>query len=105
MVDRENEIIWQNGGTGHCNAYLGIGLQKATAAVALSNLPPDHRIPATVWIYSIVSDFSCLERFKVRKVVLLHDGKRKDVGWGIRVEWLGSRRGCLRATPHLKRFY
>jgi len=48
MVDRENEIIWHNGGTGQYNSYLGFDLQNDAAVVVLSNLPPDYRIPATV---------------------------------------------------------
>lgn len=48
MIDRENGIIWHNGGTGAYNSYLGFHPEMGTAVVVLSNLPPDYRIPATV---------------------------------------------------------
>ena len=48
IIDRENGIIWYNGGTGHYNSYLGICPVSKTAVVILSNLSPNDRIPATV---------------------------------------------------------
>ena len=48
IIDKENGIIWHNGGTGHYNSYLGFNLDTATAVVILSNLSPNERIPATV---------------------------------------------------------
>lgn len=48
IMDRENNIIWHNGGTGDYNCYLGFSLEKETAVVVLSNLAPNHRIPGTV---------------------------------------------------------
>ncbi len=48
IFDRENGIIWHNGGTGHYNAYLGFHPESETAVVVLSNLPPHYRVPATV---------------------------------------------------------
>ena len=48
IIDRENGIIWHNGGTGHYNSYLGFSPETGTAVVILSNLSPDDRIPATV---------------------------------------------------------
>lgn len=48
IIDRENGIIWHNGGTGHYNSYLGFDPEDGTAVVILSNLSPNDRIPATV---------------------------------------------------------
>ena len=48
IIDRENGIIWHNGGTGHYNSYLGFDPEAGTAVVILSNLSPNDRIPATV---------------------------------------------------------
>ena len=48
ITDRENGIIWHNGGTDHYNSYLGFSPEKKTAIVILSNLAPNERIPATV---------------------------------------------------------
>ena len=48
MIDEENNIIWHNGGTGSYNCYLGFDKERQVAVVVLSNLPPNHRIPATV---------------------------------------------------------
>lgn len=48
IIDKENGIIWHNGGTGDYNSYLGFNLETKTAVVVLSNLAPDYRIPATV---------------------------------------------------------
>lgn len=46
--DRANGFIWHNGGTGHYNCHLGFDPETKTAVVILSNLAPNHRIPATV---------------------------------------------------------
>lgn len=48
IIDRENGIIWHNGGTGNYNSYLGFRPETGTAVVVLSNLAPGRRIPATV---------------------------------------------------------
>ena len=48
IIDRENDIVWHNGGTGHYNSYLGFDPETGTAVVVLSNLAPGYRIPATV---------------------------------------------------------
>lgn len=48
VIDREQHIIWHNGGTGHYNCYLGFDPASDTAVVVLSNLPPGERIPATI---------------------------------------------------------
>lgn len=48
IIDRENDIIWHNGGTGDYNSYIGFNLETGTAVVVLSNLAPNYRIPATV---------------------------------------------------------
>lgn len=48
IIDKENDIIWHNGGTGHFNSYIGFHMETETAVVVLSNLAPNYRIPATV---------------------------------------------------------
>ena len=48
IIDKENVIIWHNGGTGHYNSYIGFSKENNTAVVILSNLAPNYRIPATV---------------------------------------------------------
>lgn len=48
IMDKENGIIWHNGGTGNYNSYLGFNLETGVAVVVLSNLSPNYRIPATV---------------------------------------------------------
>ena len=48
IIDRENGIIWHNGGTGHYNSYLGFNPETETAVLILSNLSPNDRVPATV---------------------------------------------------------
>ncbi|WP_440198323.1 serine hydrolase domain-containing protein [Anaerocolumna jejuensis] len=48
IIDKENNIIWHNGGTDNYNSYIGFNLKKGTAVVILSNLSPGYRIPATV---------------------------------------------------------
>lgn len=48
IIDREHGIIWHNGGTGNYNSYIGMDMERQTAVVVLSNLPPHYRIPATV---------------------------------------------------------
>lgn len=48
IIDKENGIVWHNGGTGNYNCYLGFHPESQTAVVVLSNLAPNERIPATV---------------------------------------------------------
>ena len=48
IIDRENRIVWHNGGTENYNSYLGFHPETGTAVVVLSNLSPNERIPATV---------------------------------------------------------
>lgn len=48
IIDKENDIIWHNGGTGDYNSYLGFNPETGNAVVILSNLSPNYRIPATV---------------------------------------------------------
>jgi len=48
LIDKQNNIIWHNGGTGNYNCYIGFDKNKKVAVVILSNLPPGYRIPATV---------------------------------------------------------
>lgn len=48
IIDKENDILWHNGGTENYNSYIGFDKGKQIAVVVLSNLPPSYRIPATV---------------------------------------------------------
>ena len=48
IIDKENSIIWHNGGTENYNCYIGFKLETRDAVVVLSNLAPSYRIPATV---------------------------------------------------------
>lgn len=48
LIDKENNIIWHNGGTGNYNSYLGFNLKTGMAVVVFSNLSPNTKIPATV---------------------------------------------------------
>lgn len=48
IIDKENNIVWHNGGTGNYNCYLGFNVESETAVIVLSNLSPSYRIPATV---------------------------------------------------------
>ncbi len=48
IIDKENGIIWHNGGTKNYNSYLGFNPKTNIAVVVLSNLSPNYRIPATV---------------------------------------------------------
>ena len=48
IIDRENNIVWHNGGTKNYNSYLGFNVKTGTAVVVLSNLAPNYRVPATV---------------------------------------------------------
>lgn len=56
QIDRENDIIWHNGGTGDFNCYLGFQPENEMAVVILSNLAPNYRIPATVLGVKIMSN-------------------------------------------------
>jgi len=40
IIDKKNNIIWHNGGTGDYNSYIGFCPDKQTAVVILSNLSP-----------------------------------------------------------------
>lgn len=48
IIDKENNFIWHNGGTGNYNSYIAFCPETQTAVVVLSNLPPDYKIQATV---------------------------------------------------------
>ncbi|MFX3661543.1 MAG: serine hydrolase domain-containing protein [Ectobacillus sp.] len=48
MIDKKNNIIWHNGGTGNYNSYIGFDKKRQIGVVILSNLPPNYRISATV---------------------------------------------------------
>ena len=56
MIDNTNNIVWHNGGTGDFNSYLSFDLDRQIAVVVLSNLPPNHRIPATVIGVKLLND-------------------------------------------------
>lgn len=48
VIDKENGVVWHNGGTGDYNSYLGFHPETGTAVVVLANTAPGYRIPATV---------------------------------------------------------
>ncbi len=49
MIDKENELIWHNGGTTDSNnCYFAFDKTRGIGVVILSNLAPNYRIPATV---------------------------------------------------------
>ena len=48
MIDRENNIVWHNGGTSNFNSYIAFDKEKQVGVVILSNLSPSYRIPTTV---------------------------------------------------------
>lgn len=48
VIDKENGVVWHNGGTGDYNSYLGFHAETGTAVVVLANTAPSYRIPATV---------------------------------------------------------
>jgi CubicO group peptidase (beta-lactamase class C family) len=56
VIDKENNITWHNGATGNFNSYIGFDKDSQIAVVVLSNLPPKHRIPATVIGIEILTD-------------------------------------------------
>lgn len=60
IIDRENDIIWHNGGTEDYNCYLGFCPKTQTAVVILSNFAPNYRIPATVMGVKLMKQ--CLEQ-------------------------------------------
>lgn len=48
IIDKDNNVIWHNGGTDNYNCYMGFNVETQTGVVILSNLSPSYRIPATV---------------------------------------------------------
>jgi len=58
IIDRENGVIWHNGGTGDYNSYLGFKPDEGLAVVVLSNLSPSTRIPATVLGIKLLNELS-----------------------------------------------
>jgi CubicO group peptidase (beta-lactamase class C family) len=56
IIDKHNDIIWHNGGTGHFNSYLGFDQSKKIAVVVLSNLAPNYRISATIMGVKLLTD-------------------------------------------------
>lgn len=48
IIDKKQDIIWHNGGTGSYNCYIGVKPEEQCAVVVLSNLAPNKKIPATV---------------------------------------------------------
>lgn len=48
MIDKQNNIIWHNGGTSNFNSYIAFDSKNQIGVVILSNLSPDYKIPATV---------------------------------------------------------
>lgn len=58
LIDKENNIVWHNGGTDDYNSYLGFCPETKTAVVVLSNLSPNYRIPATVLGVKILKEIN-----------------------------------------------
>ena len=58
VIDRENGIIFHNGGTGKYNCYLGIDPANGNAVVILSNLSLGYRIPATVMGVKLLNELA-----------------------------------------------
>lgn len=48
IIDKQNGIIWHNGGTSNFNSYIAFDKENQIGVVILSNLAPNYRIPATV---------------------------------------------------------
>jgi hypothetical protein len=48
IIDKENHIIWHNGGTDDYNCYMGFNVETQTGVIIISNLSPSYRIPSTV---------------------------------------------------------
>lgn len=56
IIDKENNIVWHNGGTTNFNAYLGFDKEKQIGVVILSNTPPSYKIPATVMGVKLIKE-------------------------------------------------
>ena len=48
IIDKQNNIVWHNGGTSNFNSYIAFDKEKQVGVVILSNLSPSYRIPTTV---------------------------------------------------------
>lgn len=48
MLDKQNNLIWHNGGTSNFNSYIAFDKDRQIGVVILSNISPDKRVPATV---------------------------------------------------------
>ena len=48
MIDEQRNILWHNGATNKFNSYVAFDKEKQIGVVVLSNLRPNHRIPATL---------------------------------------------------------
>ena len=56
ILDKHNNIIWHNGGTGDFNSYLGFDPVRNISVVVLSNLSPNYRLPATLIGIKLLTD-------------------------------------------------
>ena len=48
ILDKQNDIVWHDGGTTGFNTYIGFTQDRKKGVVVLSDLGPNERIPATV---------------------------------------------------------
>jgi CubicO group peptidase (beta-lactamase class C family) len=53
IIDKENNIIWHNGGTDNYSCYLGFDPDKKIAVIILTNLPSDYYIPSFATVMGV----------------------------------------------------
>lgn len=56
VFDKQNDVLWHNGGTTDFNSYLGLDAKHNTAVVAFMNKGPGFRIPATMFGAKIIKE-------------------------------------------------
>jgi CubicO group peptidase (beta-lactamase class C family) len=61
MIDKQNNIIWHNGGTSNFNSYIAFDPKDQVGVVILSNLSPNYRIPATIMGARLMLDLKSKE--------------------------------------------
>ena len=61
MIDKQNNIIWHNGGTSNFNSYIAFDPKNQVSVVILSNLSPNYRIPVTVMGARLILDLQSKE--------------------------------------------
>lgn len=53
IIDKENNIIWHNGGTDNYSCYLGFDPDRKIAVIILTNLPSDYYIPSFATVMGV----------------------------------------------------